>query len=41
MNAIDGGINIIASHSISAYRDVADHLIVLNNGMVKKITSAR
>ena len=41
MNAIDGGINIIASHSISAYRDVADYLIVLNNGMVKKITSAR
>lgn len=37
MNASKNGINIIASHSAALYRDIADHVIVLSSGVIKRV----
>ncbi|MCS7112188.1 MAG: energy-coupling factor ABC transporter ATP-binding protein [Ignisphaera sp.] len=41
MNASKNGINVIASHSLTIYRDTADCVIVLNNGMIRKIVDLK
>lgn len=35
-NSRSGGINVVASHSVTLYKDIADYMVILNNGMIKK-----
>jgi cobalt/nickel transport system ATP-binding protein len=41
INAKNGGINIVASHSTSIYKDIADYIIMLNNGSIIKSKKLR